>query len=66
MFLLGNRRGNGSFRENPLAEWEQVPFGNGIPGLGTLLIIDNGIESRDDARCCCRPRSRSRMSRTGA
>jgi outer membrane receptor protein involved in Fe transport len=46
VFLLGNRRGNGSFRENPLAEWEQVPFGNGIPGLGTLLIIDNGIESR--------------------
>ena len=46
VFLLGNRRGNGSFRENPLAEWEQVPFGNGIPGLGTLLIIGNGIESR--------------------
>ncbi len=46
VFLLGNRRGNGSFRENPLAEWEQVPFGNGIPGLGTLIIINNGIESR--------------------
>ena len=46
VFLLGNRRGNGSFRENPLAQWEQVPFGNGIPGLGTLIIIDNGIESR--------------------
>ena len=46
VFLLGNRRGNGSFRENPLAEWEQVPFGNGIPGLGTLIIVDNGIESR--------------------
>ena len=45
MFLLGNRRGNGSFRENPLAQWEQVPFGNGIPGLGTLIIINNGIES---------------------
>jgi outer membrane receptor protein involved in Fe transport len=46
VFLLGNRRGNGSFRENPLAQWEQVPFGNGIPGLGTLILIDNGIESR--------------------
>jgi hypothetical protein len=46
VFLLGNRRGNGSYRENPLAQWEQVPFGNGIPGLGTLLLIDNGIESR--------------------
>ena len=46
VFLLGNRRGNGSYRENPLAEWEQVPFGNGIPGLGTLITITNGIESR--------------------
>lgn len=46
VFLLGNRRGDGSFRENPLAQWEQVPFGNGIPGLGTLIIIDNGIQSR--------------------
>jgi outer membrane receptor protein involved in Fe transport len=46
VFLLGNRRGDGSFRENPLAEWEQVPFGNGIPGLGSLILIDNGIESR--------------------
>jgi len=46
VFQLGNRRGNGSYRENPLAEWEQVPFGNGIPGLGTLIVINNGIESR--------------------
>lgn len=43
---LGNRRGNGSYRENPLAEWEQVPFGNGIPGLGTLIVWNNGIESK--------------------
>ncbi len=49
VFLLGNRRGNGSFRENPAAEWEQVPFGNGIPGLGSLIIIDNGIESRSSS-----------------
>jgi outer membrane receptor protein involved in Fe transport len=46
VFQLGNRRGNGSYRENPLAEWEQVPFGNGIPGLGTLIVINNGIESK--------------------
>ena len=46
VFQLGNRRGNGSYRENPLAQWEQVPFGNGIPGLGSLIIINNGIESR--------------------
>jgi outer membrane receptor protein involved in Fe transport len=46
VFQLGNRRGNGSYRENPLAQWEQVPFGNGIPGLGSLIVINNGIESR--------------------
>jgi outer membrane receptor protein involved in Fe transport len=49
VFLLGNRRGDGSFRENPAAQWEQVPFGNGIPGLGSLIIIDNGIESRSSS-----------------
>jgi outer membrane receptor protein involved in Fe transport len=46
VFLLGNRRGNGNFRTNPDQIWGDVPFGNGIPGLGTLIIIDNGIESR--------------------
>ena len=46
VFLLGNRRGNGGFRVNPNDPWGDSPFGNGIPGLGTLLIIDNGIESR--------------------
>jgi outer membrane receptor protein involved in Fe transport len=46
VFLLGNRRGNGNFRVNANDVWGDSPFGNGIPGLGTLLIIDNGIESR--------------------
>jgi outer membrane receptor protein involved in Fe transport len=46
VFLLGNRRGNGNFRTNEDAIWGDSPFGNGIPGLGTLIIIDNGIESR--------------------
>lgn len=46
VFLLGNRRGNGGFRIDPNDPWGDVPFGNGIPGLGTLITINNGIESR--------------------
>jgi outer membrane receptor protein involved in Fe transport len=46
VFLLGNRRGNGNFRTDDTQIWGDSPFGNGIPGLGTLIIIDNGIESR--------------------
>ncbi len=46
LFLLGNRRGDGSFRLVPGDVWGDVPFGNGIPGLGTLVTITNGIESR--------------------
>ncbi|HKU17631.1 MAG TPA: TonB-dependent receptor [Steroidobacteraceae bacterium] len=49
VFLLGNRRGNGGFRLNPDDVWGDVPFGNGIPGLGTLILIGNGIESRATA-----------------
>jgi outer membrane receptor protein involved in Fe transport len=46
VFLLGNRRGDGSFRVIPGDVWGDVPFGNGIPGIGTLLVIDNGLKSR--------------------
>jgi outer membrane receptor protein involved in Fe transport len=44
--LLGNRRGDGSFRLDPNATWGGVPFDRGIPGLGTLIIVDNGLKSR--------------------
>jgi len=46
LFLLGNRRGDGSFRLIPGDVWGDSPFGNGIPGLGTFITISNGIESR--------------------
>lgn len=46
VFLLGNRRGDGSFRDIPGTIWGGLPFGNGIPGLGTLLIAKNGLQTR--------------------
>jgi len=46
VFLLGNRRGNGNFRTDDTQIWGDSPFGNGIPGLGALIIATNGIESR--------------------
>lgn len=46
VFLLANRRGDGSFRDIPGTIWGGLPFGNGIPGLGTLLIAKNGLETR--------------------
>jgi outer membrane receptor protein involved in Fe transport len=49
VFLLGNRYPNGSFRANPEATWGGQPWGNGIPGLGTLLIAKNGLETRSNS-----------------
>jgi outer membrane receptor protein involved in Fe transport len=49
VFLLGNRYPNGSFRANPAATWGGQPWGNGIPGLGTLLIAKNGLETRSNS-----------------
>ena len=40
-FTLGNRRGDGSFFQNG-----NQPFGNPIPGFGSLIIGGNGIETR--------------------
>ncbi|HNR90800.1 MAG TPA: TonB-dependent receptor [Dokdonella sp.] len=45
-FALGNRWPNGSFRENPAWTWGGQPWGQPIPGFGTLIIADNGIETR--------------------
>jgi outer membrane receptor protein involved in Fe transport len=49
VFLLGNRYPNGAFRDVPGAIWGGQPFGNGIPGLGTLLIAKNGLKTRATA-----------------
>jgi outer membrane receptor protein involved in Fe transport len=49
VFLLGNRYPNGAFRNNPQvpdATWGSQPWGNGIPGLGTLIVADNGLKTR--------------------
>ena len=48
VFTLGNRWPNGSFRNpgNPSATWGSQPWGFPIPGYGTLLLADNGIETR--------------------
>ncbi len=49
VFRLGNRYEDGRFRANPNASWGGAPFGQPIPGFGTLLLADNGIETRLNA-----------------
>ena len=46
LFTLGNRHANGSFHNDPTFTWGNSPWGNPIPGYGTLIIADNGIETR--------------------
>jgi outer membrane receptor protein involved in Fe transport len=46
VFLLGNRRVDGSFRDIPGTIWGGSPFGQGIPGLGDLIIAKNGLKTR--------------------
>ncbi|MUV14632.1 TonB-dependent receptor [Noviluteimonas gilva] len=50
VFYLGNRFPDGSFRDPavPGATWGNQPWGQPIPGYGTLIIADNGIETRLD------------------
>ena len=45
-FALGNRYPDGGFRSDPSYTWGSQPWGFGIPGFGTLLIANNGIESK--------------------
>lgn len=47
-FSLGNRWPDGSFRNpaNPGATWGGQPWGSPIPGFGTLILADNGIETK--------------------
>jgi hypothetical protein len=44
-FSLGNRWPDGQFR-TPGTTWGGQPWGNGIPGLGSLIIGRNGMETR--------------------
>jgi outer membrane receptor protein involved in Fe transport len=43
-FRLGNRWPGGNFHENPDATWGGQPWGQAIPGYGSLILGDNGIE----------------------
>jgi hypothetical protein len=51
IFMLGNRYPGGAFRDPafPGATWGHAPFGQPIPGFGTLIIADNGVETRTNA-----------------
>lgn len=49
VFLLGNRYPDGGFRPDPSWTWGGQPWGNGIPGLGTLIIAKNGLETRSNS-----------------
>lgn len=48
IFSLGNRWPDGSFRDpnRPGSTWGGQPWGFPIPGFGTLIKADNGIETR--------------------
>jgi outer membrane receptor protein involved in Fe transport len=46
VFTLGNRWPGGNFHENPGQTWGGQPWGQPIPGYGTLILADNGIETR--------------------
>ena len=47
-FRLGNRYPNGSFRDPafPNATWGRQPWGQAIPGYGSLILGQNGIETK--------------------
>ncbi len=48
VFTLGNRWPDGSFRDPavPGATWGGQPWGQPIPGYGSLIIADNGLETK--------------------
>jgi len=47
-FRLGNRYADGSFRDPafPEATWGRQPWGEAIPGYGSLILGQNGIETK--------------------
>ena len=51
VFLLGNRRADGSFfQTNPAAgQGPQTPFGFTPPGFGSIILGDNGLETSADS-----------------
>ena len=65
VFRLGNRYADGRFRNNPNATWGGQPWGQGIPGFGTLILADNGIETRLNALLVSMDKPYSRESGWG-
>ncbi|WP_235534980.1 TonB-dependent receptor domain-containing protein [Sphingomonas sp. Leaf339] len=52
VYLLGNRRADGSFFFNDPAnptDTPSSPFGSPPPGYGAIIIGDNGLETKSDA-----------------
>ena len=65
VFALGNRYPGGTFRDPNCvgATWGCQPWGFPIPGYGTLIMADNGIETENNSllvrsRSCTREDSR--------
>ena len=54
VFLLGNRRGNGSFRENPPARVGAGAVRQRHPGARHAASSSTTASSRARRRCCCR------------
>jgi outer membrane receptor protein involved in Fe transport len=46
VFTLGNRYPNGAFWESCGSNCISQPWGNGVPGFGSLIIGNNGVETR--------------------
>jgi outer membrane receptor protein involved in Fe transport len=64
-FTLGNRWPDGQFRQ-PGTIWGGQPWGSGIPGLGSLIIGNNGIETRTKQVLLSLEKPYSSESRWGA
>jgi outer membrane receptor protein involved in Fe transport len=62
VFLLGNRRPNGAFRSDPNSIWGDQPWSFGIPGLGTLVIAKNGLETKANSLLLSAEKAYSRES----
>jgi outer membrane receptor protein involved in Fe transport len=48
-FRLGNRWEDGRFHETPGTTWGGQPWGQGVPGYGSLILGDNGVEYNLDS-----------------
>lgn len=67
VFSLGNRWPDGSFRNpaNPGATWGGQPWGFPIPGYGTFIKADNGIETRNNSLLVSLEKGYTEASRWG-